>query len=162
LRHTELGSDGRPVVKARTLKVRIPKGVRQGQHIRLVQQGGTGLGDGKPGDLYLEVEFKPHRSYLVEGKDVFFHLPVTPWEAALGAIVKVPTPSGTVDLTIPPNTSNGRKLRLKHRGIPARQPGDFYVVVNIALPRADTAAARKAYEEFRQALNFDPRERIGV
>lgn len=162
LEHTEVGPDGRPTVKARTLKVRIPRGVRQGQHIRLARQGGAGLGDGDPGDLYLEVEFKPHRNYRIEGKDVFLDLPVTPWEAALGATVKVPTPAGTVDLTIPPNSPNGRKLRLRNRGIPAKQPGDFYVVVNVALPKADTAAAKSAYTDFRQAFDFDPRADIGL
>ena len=162
LQHSEVGPDGRPAVKARTLKVRIPMGVRQGQHIRLAKQGGAGIGEGDPGDLYLEVEFKPHSNYRIDGKDVFLDLPVAPWEAALGATVNVPTPSGTVDLTIPPNSPNGRKLRLRNRGIPAKQPGDFYVVVNIALPKADTAAAKTAYADFRQALDFDPRAGIGV
>lgn len=157
LEHPELGADGRPAVKARTLKVRIPKGVTQGQQIRLAKQGAIGMGDGGPGDLYLEVQFKPHRNYRIEGKDVFLDLPVAPWEAALGATVKVPTPSGTVDLTIPPNSFNGRKLRLRSRGIPAKLPGDLYVVVNVALPRADSAAAKSAYKDFQRAFDFDPR-----
>ncbi len=162
LEHTEVGPDGRPATKARTLKVRIPKGVRQGQHIRLARQGGAGIGKGSAGDLYLEVEFRPHRYYRVEGKDVFLDLPVAPWEAALGASVKVPTPSGNVDLTIPPNSFNGRKLRLRNRGIPAKQPGDFYVVVKIALPEAETAKAKAAYTDFQRAFDFNPRAGIGV
>ena len=161
LEHTELGADGRPSVKQRTLNVRIPKGVRQGQHIRLAGQGSPGIGGGEAGDLYLEVEFRPHRYYRVEGKDVFIDLPVAPWEAALGSTVKVRTPGGYVDLTIPPNSANGRKLRLKERGIPARQPGDLFVVLTIALPKADTAAAKAAYEDFRQAFDFEPRADIG-
>ncbi|HSM30649.1 MAG TPA: DnaJ C-terminal domain-containing protein [Woeseiaceae bacterium] len=161
LEHTEIGADGRPSVKQRTLNVRIPKGVRQGQHIRLAGQGSPGVGGGEPGDLYLEVEFRPHRYYRVEGRDVFIDLPVAPWEAALGSTVKVKTPAGYVDLTIPPNSSNGRKLRLKERGIPAKQSGDLFVVLNVALPKADTQAAKAAYEEFRQAFDFEPRADIG-
>lgn len=161
LEHTEVGADGRPSVKQRTLNVRIPKGVRQGQHIRLAGQGSPGIGGGEPGDLYLEVGFRPHRYYRVEGRDVFIDLPVAPWEAALGSTVKVRTPSGYVDLTIPPNSANGRKLRLKERGIPAKQPGDLFVVLNVALPKADSEAAKAAYEEFRQALDFEPRADIG-
>jgi len=162
LEHTEVGPDGRPAVKVRTLNVRIPKGVRQGQHIRLGGQGSPGIGGGKPGDLYLEVEFRPHPFYRVEGRDVFIDLPVTPWEAALGATVKVPTPSGKVDLRIPANSANGRKLRLKERGIPGKQPGDLFVVVNIALPTADTDAARDAYTVFGEAFDFDPRAKVGM
>jgi curved DNA-binding protein len=162
LKHSELGADGRPVTRERTLNVRIPKGVRQGQHIRLANQGGAGIGKGGAGDLYLEIEFARHPVYHVEGTDVYLDLPVAPWEAALGATVKVPTPSGKVDLKIPANSTSGRKLRLKGRGIPAKQPGDLYAVLQIALPPADTEAAKQAYEEFRQALDFNPRRKLGV
>ena len=162
LEHTEAGPGGRPSVKTRTLNVSIPKGVRQGQHIRLAGQGSPGIGRGGRGDLFLEVEFRPHRFYRVEGKDVFVDLPVAPWEAALGATVKAPTPSGYVDLRIPPNSSSGRKLRLKDRGIPAGQPGDLFVVVNVALPKADSEAAKNAYTEFARAFDFDPRAGIGM
>ena len=162
LKHSELGADGRPRIKQRTLNVRIPKGVHQGQHIRLAKQGGAGIGRGQAGDLYLEVEFRPHSIYKVEGKDVYLGLPLAPWEAALGTMVKVPTPAGKVDLKIPPNSSAGRKLRLKGRGIPAREPGDFYVVLEIALPGADSDKARAAYAEFEKALKFNPRANLGV
>ena len=162
LKQTELGADGRPQVKERTLNVRIPKGVRQGQHIRLGKQGGAGTGKGEAGDLYLEVEFRPHPFYKVEGKDVFLDLPVAPWEAALGATVKVPTPAGKVDLKIPPGSSGGRKLRLKGRGIPDKPPGDLYVVVQIAVPPAKTEDAKAAYRELEKALAFNPRARLGV
>jgi curved DNA-binding protein len=162
LEHTELGADGRPVMKKRTLKVRIPKGVRQGQRIRLAGQGSAGTGRGGSGDLYLEVEFRPHPYYRVEGRDVFIDLPVSPWEAALGATVAVPTPTGKIDLRVPPNTNNGRKLRLKDRGIPAKQPGDLFVVVNIVLPKADSEKARAAYAEFGKAFEFEPRAALEV
>jgi curved DNA-binding protein len=162
LKHSELGADGRPQIKQRTLNVRIPKGVHQGQHIRLAKQGGAGIGRGQAGDLYLQVEFRSHSIYKVEGKDVYLGLPLAPWEAALGTMVKVPTPAGKVDLKIPPNSSAGRKLRLKGRGIPAREPGDFYVVLEIALPRADSDKARSAYADFEKALKFNPRAKLGV
>jgi len=162
LKHSELGVDGRPIVKERTLNVRIPKGVRQGQHIRLAQQGGAGIGEGEAGDLYLEIEFASHPFYHVEGKDVYLDLPVSPWEAALGARIKVPTPSGTVDLKIPSNSVSGRKLRLKGRGIPAREAGDLYVVLQIALPPANSESVKKAYREFEQAIEFNPRSNLGA
>ena len=162
LKHTDVGADGRPVVKDRTLNVRIPKGIRQGQHIRLAGQGGAGIGSGQSGDLFLEVQFKPHPYYSVEGKDVFLDLPVSPWEAALGATVEIPTPSGPVDLNIPANSSGGRKLRLKGRGIPAKAPGDLYAVLRIALPKADNEAARQAYENLEKATGLNPRKHMGV
>jgi curved DNA-binding protein len=162
LKHTELGADGRPHLKERTLNVRIPKGVRQGQHIRLAKQGSPGIGQGEPGDLYLEIEFRPHPLYKVESKDVFLDLPVTPWEAALGANIKVPTPSGPIDLKIPANSSGGRKLRLKGRGIPSTEPGDLYVVLQIALPRAESDSAKQAYKAFEDATRFNPRTHLGV
>ncbi len=163
LKHSEVGADGRPQVKERTLNVRIPKGIRQGQQIRLAGQGGAGIGTSEAGDLYLEVEFKPHPFYHVEGRDVYLDLPVAPWEAALGAKVKIPTPSGSLDLKIPAGSQGGRKLRLKGRGIPGKQPGDFYVVLKIALPPADSDEAKKAYESFSDAFGgFNPRANLGV
>lgn len=162
LQHTELGPDGRPQLRERTLNVRIPQGVRQGQHIRLAHQGGAGIGKGEAGDLYLEVDFRPHPFYRVEGKDVFVELPLAPWEAALGATVKAPTPTGAVDLKVPAGSAAGRKLRLKGRGIPGREPGDLYVVLQIALPPADSEAAKAAYLELQKAQRFNPRARLGV
>lgn len=162
LKQTEMGPNGRPRVRERTLNVHIPKGVHQGQHIRLTGQGGAGYGRGEPGDLYLEVQFRPHPVYHVEGRDVYLDLPVAPWEAALGARVKAPTPTGPVDLKIPAGSANGRKLRLKGLGIPGRVPGDFYVVLQIALPPADSEAARAAYRDLQKAQPFNPRARLGV
>ena len=162
LKHTELGADGRPQVKERTLNVKIPRGVHQGQHIRLAGQGSPGYGGSEPGDLYLEVDFLPHPFYRVEGKDVYLNLPIAPWEAALGGKVRAPTPTGPVDLKIPTNARPGSKLRLKGRGIPAASPGDLYAVLQIQLPPANTGPVRKAYESLREAGNFNPRANLGV
>ena len=157
LQMPEVDSQGRARARPRTLNVRIPKGIRQGQQIRLSGQGGAGFGGGEAGDLYLDVEFDPQGRYRVEGADVYVDLPVAPWEAALGATVQVPTPAGTVDLKIPPHSQAGKKLRLKGRGIPARQPGDLYVVLQIVLPPADSEKHRRAYEEMKKAFAFNPR-----
>jgi curved DNA-binding protein len=162
LQHTELGPDGRPQIKTRTLNVRIPKGIHQGQLIRLAGQGSPGIGKNNAGDLYLEVGFQPHSYYKVEGKDVFLELPVTPWEIVLGKTIKAPTPAGIVDLKIPPGTQTGRKLRLKGRGIPGNPPGDLYIILQIVLPSADTEQARLLYQEMEQKLAFNPRTRLGV
>ncbi len=155
-------ADGRVQQAERSLNVRIPKGVRQGQRIRLAGQGAPGPGDGPAGDLYLEVEFHPHRHYRVEGRDVYLELPVTPWEAALGAKIEVPTPDGNVDLTLPKGTPPGRRLRLKGRGIPGKPPGDLYVLPQITVPPADSAAAKALYEKMQRELPYNPRSRLGV
>ena len=158
----EVDSHGRVTARPRTLNVRIPKGIRQGQQIRLAGQGGAGFGGGEAGDLSLEVEFNPRSRYRGEGADVYLDLAVAPWEAALGATVKVPTPAGSVDLKVPPNSQAGKKLRLKGRGIPARQAGDMYIVLQIALPLADTPQRRQAYERMKQELAFNPRADMEV
>jgi len=153
---------GHVVSRSRTLKVSIPKGVRQGQQIRLNGQGAKGQGSGKAGDLYLEIEFNPHRFYRVEGADVYLELPVAPWEAALGASVKVPTPSGAIDLKIPANSKAGKKLRLKGRGIPAKSPGDLYLVLQIALPPAEDKKSREFYKRMQEEMVFEPRASMEV
>jgi curved DNA-binding protein len=162
LKATELGADGRPRVRERALNVRIPQGVHQGQHIRLAGQGDPGSGNAPAGDLYLEIEFRPHPYYHAEARDVYVDLPVAPWELALGATVTAPTPGGPVSLQIPAGSSEGRKLRLKGRGIPGNPPGDLYAVLKVVLPPADSEAARAAYRELQTKLDFNPRARLGV
>ena len=163
LRVPEVDAQGRVSTREHTLNVTIPRGIRAGQHIRLAGQGAPGIGQGKPGDLYLEVEFRPHARYRVEERDVYLDLPVAPWEAALGATVKVPSPNGIVELKIPADSAAGRKLRLKGRGIPGNTPGDLYVVLQIALPSADTDAAKAFYRNMaEQFKSFDPRAKLGV
>jgi len=162
LRVPEIDAEGRIVAKERVLNVQVPKGILPGQTIRLAGQGGPPHGEGKAGDLYIEVEFQPHPLYRIEGRDLYLELPVAPWEAALGAAVKSPTPTGTVELKIPPGSHAGSKLRLKGRGIPSSPPGDFYVVLQIALPPATDEKAAAAYRAFASAMPFNPRTGLGV
>ena len=134
-----------------------------GKRIRLAGQGGAGFNGGSAGDLFLEVTIKPHKQYQVEGKDVFLNLPVTPWEAALGGKVKVPTLGGAVDLNIPAGARSGQKLRLKGRGLPVPKEtaGDQFVVLQIVAPPADTAAKRALYEQMARDMPFNPRAHLG-
>jgi curved DNA-binding protein len=160
LRVPEVTADGHLVNRERTLNVKIPKGIRPGQQIRLAGQGAPGIGGGQAGDLYLEIEFREHPLYRVEGADLHLRLPVAPWEAALGGKVPVPTPAGTVELTVPPNSASGRRMRLKGRGLPGKSPGDLYVRLEVSLPKADTDRARALYEQMREELAFDPRAEL--
>ena len=162
LRVDEPDARGRMHRRNRTLNVRIPKGVRAGQHIRLAGQGGAGIGGGESGDLLLEVQFNPHSLYSVEGKDLTLKLPVAPWEAALGAKVKVPTPEGAVELKVPAGAKTGQRLRLKGRGLPGRPPGDLYARLEIVTPPAHDDAERALYEKMAGQFNFDPRKGLGV
>ncbi len=162
LRVPAVDAQGHVITKERVLNVTIPRGIREGQHIRLSGQGSAGRGEGKAGDLYLEVEFRIHPIYRVDGRDLYIDLPVTPWEAALGATVKVPTLGGVVELKIPEGSGSGRKMRLKGRGIPGDPPGDCYVILTIALPPANTEAAKELYRKMEKELNFNPRTKLGV
>jgi len=162
LRVPSVDAQGHVITRERVLNVTIPKGIREGQHIRLSGQGSAGRGEGKAGDLYLEVEFRTHPIYRVDGRDLYLDLPVTPWEAALGATVKVPTLGGIVELKIPEGSGTGRKMRLKGRGIPGDPPGDCYAILAIALPPADTEAAKELYRKMEKELNFNPRTKLGV
>jgi len=157
LRMPEVTPDGHVVTRDRTLNVRIPKGIREGQQIRLAGQGGPGAGAAEAGDLFLEVRFQPHPRYSIDGADLYLDLPVTPWEAALGAKVKIKEPAGSVDLKIPPNSQTGKKLRLKGRGLPGKTPGDLYVVLKVVTPPANTEKERAAYRQMQQQFSFNPR-----
>ena len=162
LRAPQVNAQGRPELRERSLTVHIPKGVREGQHIRLAGQGAPGIKGTSPGDLYLEIHFHPHRLYQVQGRDLSLSLPIAPWEAALGATAKAPTPSGVVDVKIPPGSRNGRKLRLKGRGIPGEPAGDLYLILEVVLPPADNERAQAIYRTMAQELAFNPRQALGV
>lgn len=158
----EMNAQGQLQVKHRSLNVKIPKGIKQGQHIKLAGQGNPSAGSGQAGDLFLEVVFNNHPLYRVSETDVYLDLPVTPWEAALGAKIKVPTPESVVELKIPPNSRQGNKLRLTGRGLPAKTEGDFYVVLQIVLPPATTEQAKAVYRNMQQTLDFNPRQSMGI
>lgn len=158
LRTTVLNKEGHPQLKKRTLNIKIPKGVKEGQNIRLQGQGGSGIGGGQAGDLYLEIGFNPHATYKVNGRDVSIELPITPWEAALGNKIQVPTPTGKIDLKITPCVSSGKRMRLKGRGIPGKVPGDFYILLKIVLPNSLSDKEKSLYQALQQeSINFNPR-----
>lgn len=146
--------EGRSVriqIDGRALDVKVPRGIRPGQKIRLAGQGAQG-------DLILEIEYAAHPQFDVEGRDVVHVLPVAPWEAALGASVTVPTLGGPVELRIPAGSEAGRKLRLRGRGLPAGHgatPGDQIVELEVLAPRPRSDAQQKAYEALRDAFGSD-------
>jgi curved DNA-binding protein len=157
-----LDAQGHVVLSERTLDVAIPAGVREGQHLRLAGQGAPGFDGAPAGDLYLEIAFRPHPRYRVDGRDVYLDLPVAPWEAALGATVDAPLPDGSVELTVPAGSAQGRKLRLKGKGIPGKPPGDLYVVLQVAMPPAPNEAQRQAWNELAKLHVFNPRDSMGA
>jgi curved DNA-binding protein len=162
LHSPEMDTAGHVALRERTLKVAIPKGIRAGQQLRLAGQGSPGLGGGPRGDIYLEVTFAPHALWRVDDRDLHYTLRVAPWEAALGASIKVPTPDGEVEMTVPAGSQSGRKLRLRGRGIPGGQPGDLHVALQVVLPPAGDDKARAAYRQLAQDLAFDPRAAQGA
>ena len=161
LRAAQRGADGHVTLAERQLDVNIPKGIRDGQHLRLAGQGGAGQGDAPAGDLYLEVEFAPHPQFRVDGRDVYADLPLAPWEAALSATVSLVTPDGSVELAVPAGSKSGRKLRLRGKGLPSTPPGDLYAVLSIALPSADTPQAQEAWRALAKTFgDFDARRSL--
>jgi len=148
--------------KVRTLNVKIPRGIGDGQRIRLAGQGAPGMGSAPSGDLYLEVELAPHRLFRAVGKDIHLELPVAPWEAVLGRTVTVPTLGGDVELKVPPGARSGQRLRLKGRGLPGSPAGDQYVELEIVLPEARTEKDREFFEKMEREFAFDPRAHLGA
>lgn len=164
LQSAHQADDGSLARDERSLVVKIPQGVREGQLIRLAGQGSPGWGGAPAGDLFLEVLFKPDPRWRAEGRDVIQPLMVTPWEAALGTSVEVGTPGGSViEVTVPAGWKAGRKLRLKGRGIPGKLPGDLFLELHMALPPAATDAERAAYAALAQAFpHYNPRAAQGA
>ena len=153
---TTTGGRGKP--KRRDLSVTIPAGVTQGQRIRLAGEGAQGPG-GK-GDLYLVVDIEPNAQYRVDGRDLYLNLPLAPWEAALGAELKLKTIAEDVSLRIPPGASSGQKLRLKGKGLPNPRgiPGDLFAEIRVVTPKTLAPAEREAWEALRAISTFKPRE----
>jgi curved DNA-binding protein len=161
LRRPEGKPDGGVEMRNHEVKVTIPAGLTDGQQLRLAGQGEPAEGNGRAGDLYLEVHIRPHDRYQLQGRDVTVILPLAPWEAALGAQVTVPTLGGPVQMRIPEKSRAGQKLRLRGRGLPGDPPGDEYLQLSIALPPADSPKARAFYEQMSRELAFNPRADFG-
>ncbi|MCA1188761.1 MULTISPECIES: DnaJ C-terminal domain-containing protein [unclassified Saccharopolyspora] len=143
----------------REYRVTVPRGAVDGQRIRLAGQGGRGSGDGPSGDLYLRVRIAPHPRYRLSGRDIHVDLPVTPWEAALGATVPLTTPGGETKVTVPAGSSSGRRLRLRGEGMPHPRgtPGDLYAELRVMVPTTPTARERELFEQLATESTFDPR-----
>jgi curved DNA-binding protein len=154
----EYGADGQVRRTPQTIKARIPKGVTEGERLRLPGKGGKGMNGGRDGDLYLIVHIAPHRLFRVTGRDLYLDLPLAPWEAVLGTTVEIPTLGGTVRLKIRPGTQGGQHLRLAKRGLPKPDnEGDLYAIVQIAVPASVNDRERDLYTQLSQASSFDPR-----
>jgi curved DNA-binding protein len=146
-----------PVQGERTLEVKIPAGIEPGRQIRLSGQGNPGIQGGPAGDLLLEVGVREDPRFRLEGRDIHSVVPVTPWEAALGATVKVPTLAGEVELRVPAGSNGGRKMRLRGRGWPGKVTGDQIVELVIHTPRAETEEQKRFYESMAAMFDFNPR-----
>jgi curved DNA-binding protein len=163
LRVPKLDAQGRVTLDTRTLDVHIPAGVREGQLIRLAGQGSPGFDGAPAGDLYLEVHFKPHPRYRIDGRDLAIELPVAPWEAALGAVVPVELPDhGVLKVRVPLGAQTGGQLVARGKGVPADPPGDLILNLRVVLPPADTPRAKELYETMARDLKFDPRAARGA
>ena len=149
--------DGKLEPRVQQLQVKIPAGVVDGQQIRVPAQGEPGTGGEAAGDLFLQLRLLPHQFFRVEGRDIWLDLPVTPWEAALGETVRVPTLAGRVDLKIPKGSQTDRQLRLKERGLPGKPPGDQFVVLKVVVPAADSAAREALYKQMADTMAMNPR-----
>jgi len=160
LRSPQADAQGRVSLQARTLDVKIPAGVRPGQLIRLAGQGGAGHGGAAAGDLFLEVHFKPHPRFRVDGAHLVADLPVAPWEAALGAVVPVALPDGsTLKVRVPAGAQSGRSLSVRGKGLPGATPGDLELSVRVVLPSGLDPRARRLYEQMAaELIDFDARK----
>ena len=154
-----LNAYGEPEVQRKTLQVKIPKGMKEGQHIRLSGQGQLGVNGGKNGDLYIEIHYKNTEQMRVEGADIYATITVTPWEAALGQSIEILTPAGKkVQVNLPKNSKTGQQLRLKDQGIPNKTSGHLFLVLNIVYPTVQNEHDQQAYQAFAEAFSaFKPR-----
>jgi len=146
----------------RSFTVNVPAGVRDGQRIRVAGRGGEGIGGGSTGDLFLRVHLRPHRVFRVDGRDLHVDVPVTPWDAALGTTLQVPTLTGSAKVRLPAGSSSGRRLRLRGKGMPGRRSrhGDLYARVQIMVPDKLDERERKLFEELRTDSSFHPQASV--
>ncbi len=156
----EYDAEGMPRRTPKTIKVRIPKGVTDGQKLRVPGKGGPGMNGGPPGALYLDIKLRPHPLFQPSAHDLYLEVPVTPTEAALGTAIEVPTLEGRVRLKIPAGARSGQKLRLAGKGLPTPDGahGDLYAVVQVVTPSTLTPKERELYEQLGRLSAFNPRE----
>jgi len=158
----KVDASGHYIKEKKTLKVKIPQGVTDGERIRLKGQGAPGVGGGANGDLYITIQLAPHPLFDVDGRDISVTVPVSPWEAALGTKVTVPTLSGSVNMTIPSDTQTGKRLRIKGKGLSsASQNGDLYVVVKVEMPNDSDEKMKDLWQKMAEHSSFDPRSNWG-
>ncbi len=158
LRVPEYDSTGRQRRIQKSFRARIPKGVTNGERLKLGGKGSKGANGGRDGDLYLNIHITPHPLYRVSGRDLFMDLPLAPWEAVLGASIEIPTLAGTVRLKIKPGTQAAQQLRLVARGLPKPgHVGDLYAIVQIAVPPSVTEPERTLFTRLAEGSSFDPR-----
>lgn len=161
LQTPSIDKQGRVSYSTRTVKVKIPKGIGDKQQIRLKGQGGQ-MPHQASGDLYIEIAISPHSLFQLQKSDIYCTIPISPWEAVLGATIKVPTLAGPVNLKIPKLSQTGKQMRLKGRGLPSKHPGDQYITLQIVIPENSNPEAEKLYEQLAETCRFNPRERLGV
>ena len=159
---SELTGDGRVQRTPRTVRFRVPKGVVDGERLRVPGRGGEGIGGGPPGDLYLDIQLQPHPLFRAVGHDLYLDLPLAPWEAVLGAEVRVPTLQGAVSLNVRAGARGGQKLRLGGKGLPRRRQGsgDLFCVVQVVTPTEISERERELYRELASRSDFHPRAHL--
>ena len=161
LQSPTMDRQGRVTQSLRTVKVKIPLGITDKQQIRLKGQGEKGAGN-QSGDLYIEINIIPDPIFHLQKKDIYLQVPISPWEAALGATIQVPTLAGSVNLKIPKLSQTGKQMRLKGRGLPGTPPGDQYVTLQIVIPEVENASLTELYEKMAKTIHFNPREKLGA
>jgi curved DNA-binding protein len=158
----ETGPDGVRRRAPKTVRVRVPRGVTDGERLRIPGKGGPGLNGGPAGNLYLNIRLTPHPLFRVSGHDLYLELPLAPWEAVLGAKVEVPTLEGRIEVTVKPGARAGQKLRVPGRGLPRPrgEAGDLYCVISIVTPGEPGEREKSLYQELAAASRFDPRAHL--
>ena len=158
----ELGPDGRVQRHSKTARIRVPKGVSDGERLRVPGKGGPGMGTGKPGDLYLDIRLERHPLFQVVGHDLYLELPIAPWEAVLGAEIELPSLEGPLRLTIRPGARGGQKLRLAGKGLPRREDGagDLFCVLQIVTPTVISEKEKELFRDLAATSTFDPRAHL--
>lgn len=157
----EADESGRVRRRNKVLNIKIPPAMGPGQFMRLRGQGAPGIGGGEPGDLFVEIELEAHPHFTVVGQDILITVPITPWEAALGATVTVPALGSRLNVKIPKGATSGQKLRLTGKGLPGKISGDQIVVLMVAMPKTHSVEAEALYKKLAEAEgNFHPRARL--